>query len=86
MAWVAFDRAVKAVEEWDREGPVDRWRQIRDRIHAEVLERGWSERKQAFTQSFGSEDLDASALLMPLVGFIDVERPPVRLHGGGDPA
>ena len=75
MAWVAFDRAVKAVEEWDREGPVDRWRQIRDRIHAEVLERGWSERKQAFTQSFGAEDLDASALLMPLVGFIDVNDP-----------
>ncbi len=54
---------------------MERWRAIRDRIHAEVLERGWSERKQAFTQSFGSEDLDASALLMPTVGFIDVDDP-----------
>jgi GH15 family glucan-1,4-alpha-glucosidase len=70
MAWVAFDRAVRFNDELDREGPVDRWRQIRDEIHAEVLERGWSEDKRSFTQSYGSDDLDASLLQMPIVGFL----------------
>ena len=51
-------------------GPVDRWRALRDEIHAEVCERAWSEAKQAFTQSYDSDELDASVLLMPLVGFL----------------
>ncbi len=70
MAWVAFDRAVRFHEEFDRQGPVDRWRALRDEIHAQVLEHGWSEEKQSFTQSFGSDELDASLLLLPLVGFL----------------
>ena len=70
MAWVAFDRAIRFHEEFDRQGPVDRWRALRDEIHAEVLEHGWSEEKQSFTQSYGSDELDASLLLLPLVGFL----------------
>jgi GH15 family glucan-1,4-alpha-glucosidase len=71
MAWVAFDRGVRAHEEFGRDGPVDRWRALRDEIHAEVLTRAWSANKQAFTQSYGSDELDASTLLMPIVGFLD---------------
>jgi GH15 family glucan-1,4-alpha-glucosidase len=70
MAWVAFDRAVRAHEEFGREGPVDRWRALRDEIHAEVLARAWSASKQAFAQSYGSDELDASILLIPSVGFL----------------
>ena len=75
MAWVAFDRAIRFHEEFDREGPVDLWRSLRDEIHAEVLQRAWSEEKQAFTQSYDSTDLDASVLLMPLVGFLPATDP-----------
>jgi GH15 family glucan-1,4-alpha-glucosidase len=70
MAWVAFDRAVRAHEEFGRDGPVERWQALRAEIHAEVLSRAWSERKQAFAQSYDSDDLDASVLVMPLVGFL----------------
>jgi GH15 family glucan-1,4-alpha-glucosidase len=70
MAWVAFDRAVKVVERHDREGPVDRWRELRDRIHAEVCDQAWNEELGAFTQFYGSGKLDASLLLIPLVGFL----------------
>jgi len=70
MAWVAFDRAVRFCEEFGRDGPVDRWRAVRDEIRAQVLDRAWSNEKQAFTQSFESDELDASVLQMPLVGFL----------------
>jgi GH15 family glucan-1,4-alpha-glucosidase len=70
MAWVAFDRAVRFHEEFGQEAPIERWRAIRDEIHAEVIERAWSADKKAFTQSYDSEELDASVLLMPLVGFL----------------
>ena len=70
MAWVAFDRAVRMHEEFGRRGPIERWRALRDEIHAEVLARAWNDEQQAFTQSFGSDELDASVLLMPLVGFL----------------
>jgi GH15 family glucan-1,4-alpha-glucosidase len=70
MAWVAADRAVHAVEQFGLEGPLDRWRALRSEIHREVLTKGWSHEKNAFTQSFGGEDLDASLLLMPMVGFL----------------
>jgi len=70
MAWVAFDRAVRYHDEFGREGPFERWRKLRDDIRAEVLALAWSERKRAFAQSFGSDELDASVLLMPLVGFL----------------
>jgi GH15 family glucan-1,4-alpha-glucosidase len=71
MAWVAFDRAVKLVEECGcSSGNVDRWRKIRDQIHAEVCACGFSEKKKAFTQYYGSDALDASLLWMPLAGFL----------------
>jgi len=70
MAWVAFDRAVRAHEEFGREGPVERWRKLRNEIEAEVLARAWNEEKRAYSQSYGSDELDASLLLMPLVGFL----------------
>ena len=70
MAWVAFDRAVRFHEEFGQDGPVEHWRSIRDEIHGDVLDRAWSPRKQAFTQSYGSDELDASVLLLPLVGFL----------------
>src|SRR5947207_11436972 len=71
MAWVAFDRAVKLVEECGcSAGNVDRWRKIRDQIHAEVCARGFSRKKKAFTQYYGSDALDASLLWMPLAGFL----------------
>jgi GH15 family glucan-1,4-alpha-glucosidase len=70
MAWVAFDRAVRICEGFGVPGPVARWRSLRDEIRAEVLARGWNEAKQAFTQSFGEDELDASVLLMPVLGFL----------------
>jgi GH15 family glucan-1,4-alpha-glucosidase len=70
MSWVAFDRAVKAAERFELEGPVDRWRRIRDTIHQDVCARGFDRGKGAFTQAFGSPLLDASLLMMPLVGFL----------------
>jgi GH15 family glucan-1,4-alpha-glucosidase len=75
MCWVAFDRAVRFCEEFGRKGPVDRWCRIRDEIHAQVLDRAWNEDKQAFAQSYDSDALDASVLLMPAVGFIDADDP-----------
>jgi len=70
MAWVAFDRAVKAVERSKASGPVARWRALRDTIHREVCTKGYDPAKRAFTQCFGSSELDASLLTMPLVGFL----------------
>jgi len=75
MAWVAFDRAIRMHEEFGCEGPVGRWREIRDEIKSEVLASAWSERKQAFTQSYGSEELDASLLLLPIVGILEANDP-----------
>src|SRR5438477_12984927 len=60
MAWVAFDRAVRSVEQQGADGPVDRWRALRDEIHADVCEHGYDEQLGSFTQSYGSSELDAS--------------------------
>ncbi len=70
MAWVAFDRAVRTSETWDRPGPVERWRAARDEIHADVCRNGFDAELGAFVQSYGSKRLDASVLLIPLVGFL----------------
>jgi GH15 family glucan-1,4-alpha-glucosidase len=70
MAWVAFDRAIKAVERHGAWGPVERWRRLRADVHAEVCRRGFDPRRNTFTQYYGSEDLDASLLMIPLVGFL----------------
>ena len=78
MCWVAFDRAVKAVEQFGRDGPVERWREIRDRIHADVCRRGFNRRRGVFVQSYGSSDLDASLLLIPNTGFLPCSDPRVK--------
>ncbi|MEP6777427.1 MAG: glycoside hydrolase family 15 protein [Chthoniobacterales bacterium] len=80
MAWVAFDRAVKLAEECDCSAKehVERWRNLRDEIHAQVCERGYNTKKKAFTQYYGSDELDASILTMPLVGFLPATDARVR--------
>ncbi|HKA45649.1 MAG TPA: glycoside hydrolase family 15 protein [Burkholderiales bacterium] len=78
MAWVAFDRAVKDVEAFGLEGPVERWRQVRDAIHAQVCAEGYDARGNTFVQSYGSRQLDASLLLIPQVGFLPPDDPRVR--------
>jgi GH15 family glucan-1,4-alpha-glucosidase len=70
MAWVAFDRAVKAVASGGVEGPLEQWRAIRDMIHEEVCTKAYDSSKRAFTQAYGSSTLDAALLMMPLVGFL----------------
>jgi GH15 family glucan-1,4-alpha-glucosidase len=77
MAWVAFDRAVKNVERWNLEGPVDRWRECRDAIHTEVCEKGFNPQLNSFVQSYASDELDASLLMAPLVGFLPPDDPRV---------
>src|SRR6516165_3793991 len=69
MAWVAFDRACHAVT-LGLPGPGDRWREIRDRIHAQVCDSGYNQARGAFTQAYGSAQLDAAVLLIPEVGFL----------------
>ena len=78
MAWVAMDRAVKAIEEFGREGDVERWRRVRAEIHADVLERGYDEQLGSFVQSYGSRRVDASLLTIPLFGFLPADDPRVR--------
>jgi GH15 family glucan-1,4-alpha-glucosidase len=78
MAWVAVDRAVRTLEEWpDLGGPLDQWRALRDDIRREVCERGFNKQKQAFTQYYGSDQLDASILMMPLFNFLPAKDPRV---------
>jgi GH15 family glucan-1,4-alpha-glucosidase len=78
MAWVAFDRGIRFCEEFGRDGPVDRWRNIRAEIHAEVCREAWNDRLGSFTQSYGSPQLDASLLLLPFLGFLPPEDPRIR--------
>ena len=73
MAWVAFDRGVKAVEQFGRSGPSDRWRKVREEIAREVCERGFDRELNSFTQTYGSKRLDASLLVLPLVGFLPAD-------------
>jgi GH15 family glucan-1,4-alpha-glucosidase len=70
MAWVVFDRGVRLVEKYDLEAPLERWKQIRDEIHREVCEQGFDSERRTFTQYYGSKELDASVLNIPLVGFL----------------
>lgn len=78
MAWVALDRAVRSIECQGVEGPLDRWRSLRDCIHATVCARGFDPEKNSFIQSFEDRELDASLLMIPLVGFLPPEDPRVR--------
>ncbi len=72
MAWLGMDRAVRACEN-GLEGPIERWRGVREEIHAEVCREGFHPARGAFTQSYGSESLDASLLLIPLIGFLPAD-------------
>jgi GH15 family glucan-1,4-alpha-glucosidase len=78
MAWVAFDRAVKSVEMYGLDGPVERWRLLRERVHAQVCSAGFDAGSNAFVQYYGSNELDASLLMIPLVGFLPPDDPRVR--------
>jgi GH15 family glucan-1,4-alpha-glucosidase len=79
MAWAGVDRAVRTVERHGLDGPVDRWRRLRDTIHAEVCARGYDPDRGTFTQYYGSPGLDAALLLIPRVGFLPWEDD--RVHG-----
>ena len=78
MAWVAFDRAVKSAEAFGLDGPLDRWRATRGRIHEQVCRNGFDAELGSFVQSYGSKQLDASLLLIPAVGFLPPTDPRVR--------
>jgi GH15 family glucan-1,4-alpha-glucosidase len=78
LCWTALDRAVKLAPQLADFANVDEWTAARDEIHAAVIERGWSEKRGAFAQSFGSDELDAAQLLMPLVGFLPADDPRMR--------
>jgi GH15 family glucan-1,4-alpha-glucosidase len=75
MAWVAFDRSVAAVEKFGLEGPVEKWRAIRDEIRTEIFEKGFNAELHAFVQFYGSTNADASLLTLPSLGFIDADDP-----------
>jgi GH15 family glucan-1,4-alpha-glucosidase len=77
MCWVAFDRAVKLVEQFGMKGPVERWRELRDRIHADVCANGFDAQLGSFVQSYGAKALDASLLLIPITGFLPAKDPRV---------
>jgi GH15 family glucan-1,4-alpha-glucosidase len=75
MVWAAFDRAIEAVEEHGLDGPVERWRELRDRVHDEVLDKGFDTKRNCFVQHYDTDEVDASLLVLPLVGFIEGDDP-----------
>jgi GH15 family glucan-1,4-alpha-glucosidase len=78
MAWVAFDRAIKSAEQFRLDGPLDRWRTLRDAIHADVCTRGFDRELGSFVQCYGTKQLDASLLLLPSFGFLPPDDPRIR--------
>ncbi len=78
MTWVAFDRAIKSVEKFGFEAPLERWRALRDEIRRDVCEKGFDPKQNTFVESYGSQLLDASILLLPAVGFLPASDPRVR--------
>jgi GH15 family glucan-1,4-alpha-glucosidase len=78
MAWVAVDRMIKAIELYKLDGPLDRWHQLRQTIHAEVCARGFDAGRNSFVQFYGGTELDASLLMIPLVGFLPADDPRMR--------
>ena len=78
MCWVAMDRAIKAATDLGLPGDVESWRKVREEIRAEIMEKGFSTERQAFVQSYGSTNLDAANLMLPLVGFIPATDPKMR--------
>ena len=78
MAWVAFDRVIRSAEEFGLDGPVTHWRDVRDTIHKQVCEKGFDPAQNTFVQSYGSKALDASLLLIAMVGFLPPSDPRIR--------
>jgi GH15 family glucan-1,4-alpha-glucosidase len=78
MCWVALDRTIRSAEEFGLDGDLPRWREVRDRIHADVCEHGFDRDLNSFVQSYGAKALDASLLLLPLVGFLPPTDPRVQ--------
>jgi GH15 family glucan-1,4-alpha-glucosidase len=78
MAWVALDRGIRGIETFGVEGPLDRWKQLRQRIHDEVCERSFDQGLNSFVQSYGSKALDASLLLIPTTGFLPSDDPRMK--------
>lgn len=75
MAWVAFDRAIKSAEEFGLSGPVAHWKTLRQQIHDDICAKAYNSELGAFTQYYGADSLDASVLMMPLVGFLPISDP-----------
>jgi len=75
MSWVAFDRAIKSAEKFGFDAPIDQWASLRETIHRDVCERGFDPAVNSFVESYGSELLDASLLLLPAVGFLPATDP-----------
>jgi GH15 family glucan-1,4-alpha-glucosidase len=78
MAWVAFDRAIKSAEQWSLAAPLDRWREIRRAIHDDVCARGFDRELNSFVRAYGTQELDASLLLLPAIGFLPGDDPRIR--------
>jgi GH15 family glucan-1,4-alpha-glucosidase len=78
MAWVAFDRAVRSIEKHGLDGPLDRWRALRREIHEQICREGFDAARGTFVQSYGSPRVDASLLMIPLVGFLPADDPRMR--------
>lgn len=78
MAWVALDRTVKSAEQFHLDGPLDRWRALRKTVHEQVCREGFNTKLNSFVQSFGSDLLDASLLMIPVVGFLPPDDPRVK--------
>lgn len=75
MMWAAFDRGISAVEDYGYEGPVEHWKELRERLRAEIEEQGWNDDIQSYTQTYGSTEVDASLLQLPHVGYLDYDDP-----------
>jgi GH15 family glucan-1,4-alpha-glucosidase len=78
MAWVAFDRVIRGAEKFNLPGKVDQWRELRQQIHDSVCQNGFSTEKNSFVQYYGGDALDASLLLLPLVGFLPPDDPRIK--------
>jgi GH15 family glucan-1,4-alpha-glucosidase len=78
MAWVAFDRGIKAIDQFGAQGPCEHWKEVRARIEAQILDRAFDRERNTFVQYYGSPDVDASLLLAPQLGFLSADDPRLR--------
>ncbi len=78
MVWVALDRAIRGAEQFGLEAPLEQWKKLRDHIHAQVCDQGFNSSKGCFVQYYGADELDASLLLLPLVGFLPPQDPRIQ--------